>query len=165
MKLVLFALFIITQTEQCKKAKPKPVICFERGYVYNDNDHKLNVFLENGIRVNHKKVSSESVCISLCKRYGNCQWWNFDFEKMECFLHTRKGDKKIVEPKYINMYTGHRDSSRQCPEDWSWISKLEERPNPCPNGIININCYGDYICDYCCTGEQPGSDGTTACEF
>ena len=168
MKLFFFAFFLIlialiTQSDQCKKKTRRQEISFERGYAYDD--HKLDVFLENGAKVNYKKdISSVWDCINLCRGHRECQWWNYDFLQKECLLNAKKGDRKI-DVKYINMYTGHRDSTNKCGENWSWMHVLMNRPNnPCPNGRITTNCYGDTgRCVRCCTGGQDGSDGTKAC--
>ena len=46
------------------------------------------------------------------------------------------------------------------------LKPIDRSRNPCPNGRITTNCFGDTkSCVRCCTGGQPGSDGTKACQY
>ena len=139
-------------------------ICYEKGYV-NVGD-KLEVFGSwlKGYKNYKTNIHTVDACIQLCKQYGQCQWWNYDPDRNECWLKRGQGIRR-TEAYFNNMYTGHRDSREQCQNSNMFTPTIyQPPPSPCPNGRITTNCYGDTgRCVRCCTGGQDGSDGTKAC--
>jgi len=89
--------------------------------------------------------------VHLCKRFSDCQWWNYDSENYGCWLKKGQGNEKRSEPQshYEVFYTGHRDSSRQCqgrevPFNPAELSKNRNRNNDMNRGspadsVDNIN--------------------------
>ena len=95
--------------------------------------------------------------ISTVRENSTVQWWNYDPDKEDCWLKTGQGNQQLTKYKgqsFGNMFSGPRDSTGPC---------KNRNLNPCPNGKINSNCYGDDTCFRCCTGDQDGFDGTPAC--
>ena len=150
-------------------------ICYERGYI--NQGHPLKVFWDSSERkyVNYKRdVYSAEGCITLCKYYDQCQWWNYDPVQQACWLKEGAGNPKR-ESRYSSMFTGHRDSTELCqnrhlitPEVWNRNNNNGGDDNyftynPCPAGRINENCYDDGTCIRCCTGGVDGRDNTPAC--
>ena len=162
-------------------------VCYEKGYV--NVGSPLNVY-HNGKRdVNVKQnIPTVEDCIEECRKWDDCKWFNWVSEgnlRNTCWLKTGRGNRKS-SAGHGQSYTGHRDSSEECPgrgmftpilyqtgpaeehnnniflgeTNNNWFKSLL---NPCPNGVINTNCYSTGACVRCCTGEQPGSDNTPAC--
>ena len=166
-------------------------ICYEKGYV-NVGD-KLEVFGSwlKGYKNYKTNIHTVDACIQLCKQYGQCQWWNYDPDQKACWLKKGQGFPKELS-KYENFYTGHRDSTEECPKRFvptgyqqqeqasqpddindSNTTTIEENnnddssrftiQNPCPDGKLELDCEHGGGCVGCCTGELPGSDGTPVC--
>jgi len=95
-------------TDHCQ-----PTVCYEKGFVFVGK--QLNVFQDrSGVSVNYKaSISTVDECIALCKRYGQCQWWNYNPVHSTCFLKKGSGIPRR-EIQDFKMYTGHRDSINQC---------------------------------------------------
>ena len=92
-------------------------MCYEKGYI--NVGEPLKIFELDGIYVNGLPgIESVSECAAKCRKYQHrgCQWWNYDPVNKGCWLKKGEGNEKRSTGKYKAMYTGHRDSSKQCPE-------------------------------------------------